>query len=288
MYSQAASCWLITHNNPQSLSSKVFMQQPGRARINSCMSQNSVKLGSSMNDHEKSGPPAAICRPSDTSVTELLPLGSDPELRRKFLIVNEPLKANFRFGLLLEVLDMLAERAALDYARRSDPQARVVTAAIDNIRVRRPADSNRDVLMKARLNYVGRSSMEVGVRIEQPGDPPDHIASCYFTMVARSGLGDQAQSIPMPPLAYVDDLEQMRAAKAIARREAYQHNRDAANDPPNKQEYAMLAALHAAQEQPDFAGGLAGRLTTSSWDRTYPEHEYVPTKIFGGHVIHRA
>ena len=33
---------------------------------------------------------------------------------------------------------------------------------------------------------------------------------------------------------------------------------------------------------------MAGSLITSGWERTYPEHENVPTKIFGGYVIHRA
>lgn len=229
-----------------------------------------------------------MCRPFDTSVTHTLGFTTDALLRRRFLLLDQPVKGNIRFGLLLEVLDKLAEDTALAYVRRFVPEARVVTAAIDNIRVRRAPDIQRDVVLRARINYVGRTSLEVGVRVEQAGDPGSHIASCYFTMVARTGTGDAARSVALPPLEYTDDLEKTRAAKAVQRREACQAGRDAAQELPGKQEYSMLRQLHAAQEEAGFTGLLAGGLTTSGWDRTYPEHENVPSKIFGGHVVHRA
>ena len=228
------------------------------------------------------------CRPFDTSVTQTLNFSRDAHLRRRFLLLSQKVKANFRFGLLLEELDKLAENTALAYVRRFSPEARVVTAAIDNIRVRCAPDIERDMVLWARINYVGRTSMEVGVRVEQPGDSPSHIASCYFTMVARMGTGNAARSVPLPHLEYEDDLENTRAAKALQRREDYQRSRHAAQKVPSQQEYSILAGLHAAQEQMDFSGLLAAQLTTSGWERTYPEHENVPSKIFGGYVMHRA
>jgi hypothetical protein len=44
-------------------------------------------------------------RPLDTSHDLLLPLSTDDALRRRFMVWNEPLPGNVRFGLLLEVLD---------------------------------------------------------------------------------------------------------------------------------------------------------------------------------------
>ena len=227
-------------------------------------------------------------RPFDLSVIRTLNFGSDSALRRRYLVVDEPLHGNFRFGLFLEVLDKLAEATALPYVRRFAPEARVVTAAIDSVQVRCAPDMTRDMVFRARLNYVGTSSMEVGIRVEQPGDTPMHIASCYLTMVARSGTGDDAHSLRVPPLTYVDDLEKQRAGKALERREAHRRMRNAAEEPPSKEEHALLSRLHATQEQPDFEGLLASTLTTEGWERTYPEHENVPQKIFGGHVVHRA
>jgi acyl-coenzyme A thioesterase 9 len=228
-------------------------------------------------------------RPVETSVARTLPFSSDAGLRRSFLLTDEPLKANFRFGLLLETLDTIAEQTALAYVAQSHPEARFVTAAIDSIRIRNAPDVSRDMHLLARVNYVGRTSLEVGVRVEQAGDDgPHHLASCYFTMVARSGTGDDAQSIELPPLHYEDEYELRRERRAVDRRARYRDSQSEAVEPPTREEYALLQSLHAAQDRPDFSGALARDLVTSGYDLTYPEHENVPKKIFGGYVIHRA
>jgi acyl-CoA hydrolase len=233
-------------------------------------------------------------RPLDTSRDQLLPLSTDLDMRRRFMVVNESLPGNMRFGLVLEVLDKLAEDLALGYVRRTAPQAWVVTAAIDNIVLRTAADVTRDLALHARLNWVGRSSMEVGIRAEHPavgGAAAVHAASCYFTMVARVGEGEAARSIAVDPLDYVTEIERRRRDKAIKGRETRQERRDTASQPPTRDEYALLSTLHAAQEQPDFGhtgGRLAGKLTSTSWERMYPEQENVPSKIFGGYLIRRA
>ncbi len=227
-------------------------------------------------------------RPNDTSMSRALALGTDSHLRRRFMVVDEPLQGNLRFGLLLEVLDKLAEDTALAYVRRFSPEAMVVTAAIDNILVHHAADVNRDLDFFARINHVGRSSMEVGIRVEQPGNPSRHIASCYFTMVARAGMGDDAVSIPLPPLEYLDDMEKERHGRAIERRESYRREHALAQEPPNRQEFELLAERHHEQEIPGFSGLLTGHLVTDSWERMYPEQENVPKKIFGGYLIRRA
>lgn len=158
-------------------------------------------------------------RPIDTSLTRTLPFRSDLALRRRFMVLDEAMPANTRFGLLLEVLDKLAEETALAYVNRFHPDARVVTAAIDNILIRNTTVVTRDIIFNARINHVGRSSLEVGIRVEQPGEPVSHIASCYFTMVARSGMGADAVSVPLPPLEYSEEIERERARKALASRD---------------------------------------------------------------------
>jgi acyl-CoA hydrolase len=229
-----------------------------------------------------------VFRPVDTSLTRVLHLGTDESLRRRFMVLNEPIPANTRFGLLLEILDKVAEETALAYVNRFYPEARVVTAAIDNILVRNAADVTRDIVFNARINHVGRSSLEVGIRVEQPGEKASHIASCYFTMVARSGMGEEAVSVPLPPLEYADDLERKRARNTLARRDDWKQQQAVQLEPPSRDEYRMLAGLHTAQDVPGFTGLLAGRLTTDSWEMMYPEQENVPQKIFGGYLIRRA
>jgi acyl-coenzyme A thioesterase 9 len=230
-----------------------------------------------------------MTRPADTSFYQTLALSSDQSLRRRFMVIDDPeLQGNLRFGLLLEILDKVAEETALRYVNRFFPQARVVTAAIDNILVRHAADVTKDLRFDARINHVGRSSLEIGIRVSQPGEPENHVASCYFTMVARTTAGVGAQSIELPGLEYLDAVEQSRARKALARREEYKQQKAALLEPPSRQEYQMFTELHKAQEEPGFQGLLVGRLSTDSWERMFPEFENVPQKIFGGYLIRRA
>jgi acyl-coenzyme A thioesterase 9 len=239
-------------------------------------------------------------RPNETSHHQILALGSDPKLRHRFTVLDEPLQGNLRFGLLLEVLDKIAEETALKYVNRYHPDARVVTAAIDDIFVRHAADVTRDIAFHARIDHVGRSSLVVGIRVEQPGEPANHIASCHFTMVARSGRGEQECSVALPPLEYLDEVEQKRAAKAVASREEYHRQQALLSEPPSREEFEMLVKLHQAQDELGllvgrraqdetcFRGFKASRLVTDSWERMYPEKENVPRSIFGGYLIRRA
>lgn len=228
-----------------------------------------------------------MIRPEDTSVYKTLPLASDPKARRRYQVIDEPLLGNFRFGVLLEDLDIMAEQAAMGYARRFHDDAKVVTAAIDNIIVRHVVDSERDIQIDARINQVGRSSMVVGMRVEHPGAPSTHIASCYFTMVARGGEAAEESRL-LPPLTYQEELEQCRAEKSLQARELYRQQQAALQEPPSRAEYELLRSLHQAQDDPGFRGLKAKRLVVDAWERMYPEQEYVPHRIFGGYIIRRA
>jgi acyl-CoA hydrolase len=233
---------------------------------------------------------AKIQTAEQTSVTRTLALSTDAALRRRFMVTDELVSANVRVGLLLEVLDKLAEETALGYVRQKYPEARVVTAAMDDLQVVGAPDVERDIVMRARVNFVGNTSMEVGIRLEQPGVKPLHFGSCYFTMAARMHDDQGERGVPLPPLEYTTLEDTRRAQRALARRHA--HRKTADEEPPSREEYAMLRKLHEAQDKPEKAGAgpllLAGALVTSGWERTYPEHENVPQTIFGGYVAHRA
>jgi acyl-CoA hydrolase len=232
-------------------------------------------------------------RPAQTAVARRLRLGTDPALRRRFLLSNEPVRSNLRVGRLLEVLDQLAEDTAQRYVRRWYPTARVVTAAMDSMRVVGVPDETRDMVLKARINYVGTTSLEVGIRIVQPNAEPGkealHVASCYFTMVARvTEEGGQERSVPLPKLLLDTARDLRRANRAQSRREAYRLQVQAAEEPPTREEHQLLRRLHEAQERIDGDIVLASTLVVSGWERTHLEHENVPQRIFGGYVAHRA
>jgi acyl-coenzyme A thioesterase 9 len=226
-------------------------------------------------------------RPTETSREHLLSFSADPELRRRWQVLDEPIPGNLRFGLLLEVLDALAGEIAVAYARPSPPRQRIVTAALDEIVVRQVADVARDVRCRARINQVGRSSMEVGIRVESAGEP-SHLASCYFTMVARQGEGASERAMPLPPLRPEDELERSRVARAEARRAALRREAAMAFQPPTAEEFQLLSDLYRAQEAPGFGGLLARQLALETWERTYPEQDNPWKTIFGGHLMRRA
>jgi acyl-CoA hydrolase len=206
------------------------------------------------------------------------------------MVIDDPVQANIRVGLLLEILDKLAEDTALRYARKTYPDVRVVTAAMDDLEVWNPPDIHQDIILRARINHVGRTSMEVGIRIEHPGPVPIHLGTCYFTMVARRKQNGEEASAPLPPLEYIRPEEKQRSMLALERRE--KRRREKTEELPTASEYAMLHALHQTADQAlERSSGsllIPRDLVTSGWERTYPEHENVPQKIFGGYVAHRA
>ena len=226
--------------------------------------------------------------PHDTRYLLVLPFSTDPVLARRFLARDSQVIGNIRFGKLLETLDKVAENTALAYVHRFYPEARVVTAAIDCIVVRNLADTVHDLVFSAQINHVGKSSMEVGIRVEGLGAGSSHIASCYFTMVARSTDSGEAKSLTLPPLHYELEIEDKRHHKAELRRQAYRESLAKAEEMPSLDEYLFLKKLHKEQESVQMKGLRASDLVIESFIRAYPEQENVPKTIFGGYLIRKA
>ncbi len=232
--------------------------------------------------------PVPAITPHDTRYLFVLPFSTDRELARHFLVSERDIVGNIRFGKLLENLDKVAENTALAYVHRFYPAARVVTAAIDSVIVRNPADTIHDLVFSSQINHVGKSSLEVGIRVEHLGARSCHVASCYFTMVARSTDSNEARSLVLPPLNYKTDHEKARYNKANIRRQEYRESLVKAEEMPSLDEYLFLKNLHKEQESPDFKGILVKDLLIDSSCRAYPEQENVPRTIFGGYLIRKA
>jgi acyl-CoA hydrolase len=94
----------------------------------------------------------------------------------------------------------------------------VVTASIDRMNFFAPVYVGNLLILKARVNYVGTTSMEIGVRIEAQ-DPSTrkgvHAGSCYLTYVA---LDEKGRPTPIPPLILTTEVEKRRFKEASARR----------------------------------------------------------------------
>lgn len=116
-------------------------------------------------------------------------------------------------GVILSMMDKTAAIAAFRHSR-----AGVVTVSIDRVDFREPIHLGDLVVMKASINYVGKSSMEVGVRVEAEDlltGIRRHTNSCYLTFVAVDRNG---RPIEVPQIQPETDDEKRRNAAAHERR----------------------------------------------------------------------
>ena len=120
---------------------------------------------------------------------------------------------NVHGGYILKLID---QAAAIVAARHT--HSNVVTASVDRMDFISPAYIGNIVFAKASLNYVGRTSMEVGVRIEAEclkTGRHTHIGSAYLTFVALDG---EDRPFEIPKLILETEEEKRRFAEAKERR----------------------------------------------------------------------
>lgn len=121
---------------------------------------------------------------------------------------------NVHGGTLLKYLDEVAYACAARYAG-----CYVVTLSVDQVIFREPVHVGELVTFLASVNYTGRTSMEIGIKVITENireRSVRHSNSCFFTMVA---MDDQRQPIPVPPLQPQTPDEQRRFHQAQRRRE---------------------------------------------------------------------
>jgi acyl-CoA hydrolase len=116
-------------------------------------------------------------------------------------------------GAIMRYMDEAAAIVAWRHAGGN-----VVTASIDRMNFFAPVYVGNLLILKASVNYVGTTSMEIGVRIEAQ-DPSTrkgiHAGSCYLTYVA---LDEKGKPTAIPPLMVTTATEKRRFKEAAARR----------------------------------------------------------------------
>ena len=121
---------------------------------------------------------------------------------------------NVHGGVIMKMIDNCGGVVA---ARHS--HANTVTASVDRIDFHNPAFIGEILTFKAALNLVGRTSMEVGVKVETENimtGEKRHIASAYLTYVA---LDNDRKPVEVPPVIPESDVEKLRYNQAASRRE---------------------------------------------------------------------
>jgi acyl-CoA hydrolase len=116
-------------------------------------------------------------------------------------------------GAVMKMVDEAAGSAAIRHAR-----CRVATAAIDYMSFLHPVHIGDMVTVSASVNDVGRTSMEVGVKVESENmltGERNHTSSAYVVMVA---LDDEGHPKAVPPIIAETPDEKRRMAAAKIRR----------------------------------------------------------------------
>jgi acyl-CoA hydrolase len=117
-------------------------------------------------------------------------------------------------GTVMSWIDIAAAIAAQRHSQKE-----VVTASIDELHFLAPIYKGWVVNLKAAVNFVSKSSMEVGVRVESENPRTGekfHTASAYLTFVC---LGSNGKPTPVAPLSLKTDAEKRRFREAQIRRE---------------------------------------------------------------------
>ncbi|WP_034922029.1 acyl-CoA thioesterase [Gillisia sp. CAL575] len=137
---------------------------------------------------------------------------SQVEISELMLPSHSNFNGKIHGGHLLSLLDQIAFACGSKHSR-----AYCVTASVDTVDFLKPIEIGELVTLKASVNYVGTSSMVIGIRVESENiqsGKVNHCNSSYFTMVAKDKEG---KSLPVPGLILETDDDIRRFVKCVKR-----------------------------------------------------------------------
>jgi acyl-CoA hydrolase len=150
--------------------------------------------------------------PSDSSVI----------LSQAMAITDANLAGNVHGGVIMKLVDTAAGLAAVKHCR-----SRVVTVAMDEMVFIEPVYLSDVVTLRAQVNDVGRTSMEVGVRVDAENTlsgEKRHVSTAYLVFVALDKAGNP-KAVPRLEPQNVEERRRMEEAKI--RREHRLHRKEA-------------------------------------------------------------
>jgi acyl-CoA hydrolase len=128
-------------------------------------------------------------------------------------------------GILLSMMDKVAYACASKHA-----STYCVTVSVDKVEFLQPVEVGELVSLHASVNYVGKTSMIIGIRVEAQNvkiGTIKHTNSCYFTMVAK---GDDDKPAMVPELILQTHEEVRRCIEAMKMKEIKNKVKEEMND----------------------------------------------------------
>ncbi|RFS15309.1 acyl-CoA thioesterase [Emticicia sp. C21] len=118
-------------------------------------------------------------------------------------------------GILLSLMDKVAYACASKHAGTY-----VVTVSVDGVNFLQPIEVGELLSLHASVNYVGRSSMVIGIRVVSENvktGEKKHTNTSYFTMVAKDDVTGKPTEVPELILETKEDIR--RCLEAIKRKQ---------------------------------------------------------------------
>jgi acyl-coenzyme A thioesterase 9 len=222
--------------------------------------------------------------PSVSSFEEILPFRTDAELRERYLNFF----GGLRLGKLLEDFDLSAGRTAYNHAQGWERGLTIVTAACDRIDLLDELRSDRDLRVRASVNWTGRSSMEVGLQVasEDGNGGWQAVARAYFIMVARQGETSAAVN-PLVPKTdeehrrFQEGEQRQQQRRAMAQNNYLKHT-------PTAEESVRLHRLFLRTKHQQITGVPMHETQRQATLLMHPQSRNIHNKIFGGYLMRQA
>jgi acyl-CoA hydrolase len=152
--------------------------------------------------------------PRKKTEAEKTVLDSATEMVHVVLPNDTNMLGNLLGGTLMHWIDLVGAVAANRHCRKP-----LVTASMEGLDFHAPVRLGSIVILKARLNYAGTTSIEVGVEVYSENTLTGeqiHTSSAILTYVA---IDENGRPVPVPKLALITDDEKQRFQQAMERKQ---------------------------------------------------------------------
>lgn len=132
-------------------------------------------------------------------------------------------------GILLSLMDKVAYACATKHSGYY-----CVTVSVEEVEFRQPVEVGELVSLLASVNYVGRTSLVIGIKVIAENVRTGlvkHTNTSYFTMVAK---GDDNRPTEVPPLLLETQEDVRRFLEAMTRKELKRHYQERFDNEKNR------------------------------------------------------
>lgn len=253
-------------------------------------------------------------RIADSKVVGYIPLRSSPERKKDYM----NLMGGVRFGLLLEDMDIIAAYSSYMHCSshgnlEESKNLTIVTALVDRLDIHEALLVDRDIRLTGLVTWVGSSSMEVTVLLDQEcnssvskdgtvdrsDDGWKRLAEATFVMVGRNPVTNKSAPVNFLQLRTPEEIfmyQQGEQRKALRQKMA---KKDLTKQPPTEEERKLIHelflqtvdqsvnSLQGEQRLPSGAMWMESTKMTSV-RLCHPQHRNIHNKIFGGYLMRNA